>query len=206
MGRKQTHRRFNIRRGHKGIRTYLALAVRLPAFWAVSGNYSYLVGESPTSPCRYHSAKGLIVRHQEMIHRSSFISIVVPSILILFLAACTSHPVTSAVQTTEKSKQSSALPTLKVYTTESNTFQSPRCYDIFDLTFKPIRGYENNFLDVDLQAIFTTPNGTHQKVNGFYYGENLWKIRFRPDEPGRWSYSYKMTDKIGYTKEGVAPQ
>jgi hypothetical protein len=45
----------------------------------VSGNCSYLVGESPTSPCCYHSTKGLIARRQEMIHHSLLISIVVLS-------------------------------------------------------------------------------------------------------------------------------
>lgn len=53
----------------------------------------------------------------------------------------------------------------------------------------------NPFLDYRLQVRFTGPSGQVHSVPGYYDGNgaggaagNVWKARFTPDEPGRWSY------------------
>jgi len=53
--------------------------------------------------------------------------------------------------------------------------------------------------DIDIQAVFTAPSGKKWKINGFYYFSmgTLWKVRFSPDETGKWSYIITVKDKNG---------
>ena len=44
-----------------------------------------------------------------------------------------------------------------------------------------------NPFDVDVRGEFTGFDGTRITVPGFYAGGNVWKIRFSPPRPGRWS-------------------
>lgn len=94
-------------------------------------------------------------------------------------------------------------PGSELYVLESqNTDTVPR-YGIVELSFKHNGLYDNNFFDVDLHTIFTAPNGVQRSVKGFFYGGDLWKIRFRPDQTGKWSYSYTFSNKSGFQKQGV---
>jgi hypothetical protein len=59
-------------------------------------------------------------------------------------------------------------------------------WDIFEETFTgPREG--NPFLDVWVHAVFR--KGDREiRVDGFYDGEGIYKIRFMPDEPGSWTF------------------
>lgn len=48
--------------------------------------------------------------------------------------------------------------------------------------------YDNPFADVTLTAEFTSPAGRGYTVPGFYDGDHTWRVRFSPDQPGRWTY------------------
>lgn len=50
------------------------------------------------------------------------------------------------------------------------------------------RPYENPFSDVEVDAAFIGPTGEMLTISGFYDGEETWRVRFSPDEPGRWTY------------------
>jgi hypothetical protein len=58
-----------------------------------------------------------------------------------------------------------------------------------------------NFSEIELRAEFTSPSGRKYLVFGFYDGNgrerqtgNIWKLRFMPDEVGRWTYAYTWSD------------
>jgi hypothetical protein len=85
---------------------------------------------------------------------------------------------------------------------ESKNADSIQQYGIIELLYKHNGRYDNNFLDVTLSAVFISPSGVQRRVKGFYYGGDLWKIRFRPDEIGRWTYIYVMNSKTGFHQEG----
>ncbi len=90
----------------------------------------------------------------------------------------------------------------ELYVVETqNTDAVPR-YGILELSFKHNGVYANSFFDVHLQTIFTSPDGVQHPVKGFFYGGDLWKTRFRPDQPGIWSYSYTFSSKNGFQKRG----
>ena len=93
----------------------------------------------------------------------------------------------------------------EVSATESRSTNSVARYDIFELSFKHNGVYDNNIFDVALNVTFTSPSGVQRHVKGFFYSGDLWKVRFVPDEVGRWSYTYVMTGKGSFRmeKDGV---
>lgn len=54
-------------------------------------------------------------------------------------------------------------------------------------------------LIIDIQALFISPSGKKWEIPGFYnYSQGtLWKIRFSPNETGKWNYSVTVRDKNG---------
>lgn len=52
---------------------------------------------------------------------------------------------------------------------------------------------------IDINAEFTAPSGKKWNINGFYNlsMSTLWKIRFSPDETGKWNYSVTVKDRNG---------
>lgn len=104
--------------------------------------------------------------------------------------------------TTQTACRTTQQPTSELYVIETqNTDPVPR-YGVLELSFKHNGVYANSFFDVDLQTIFTSPNGVQHSVKGFFYGGDLWKIRFRPDQTGNWNYSYTFSSKNGFQKRG----
>lgn len=56
------------------------------------------------------------------------------------------------------------------------------------------RSYANPFADVSLEATLTSPSGHPLRVPGFYDGGHTWRLRFMPDEVGRWRYQARFSD------------
>lgn len=53
--------------------------------------------------------------------------------------------------------------------------------------------------DIDIMVTFTSPSGKKWNIPGFYqytFG-TMWKVRFSPDELGKWKYQVKVRDKSG---------
>jgi hypothetical protein len=91
----------------------------------------------------------------------------------------------------------------ELFVTETRNSDSIPRFGILELTFKHNGAYDNKFFDVTVDAVFISPRGVSRHVKGFFYGSNLWKVRFRPDEPGSWTYSYAMTGKGRFSKRGT---
>ncbi len=60
---------------------------------------------------------------------------------------------------------------------------------------------ENPFSDAILVGEFTAPSGKTNRVEGFYDGDNTWRLRFAPDEEGDWQYRLRA-DAAGILQEG----
>jgi len=65
--------------------------------------------------------------------------------------------------------------------------------ELLELSFQTKRRYENPFADIDLTAKFQSPSGNIFSIPGFYDGDNIWKIRFAPMEPGEWQYTVETS-------------
>ncbi len=77
-------------------------------------------------------------------------------------------------------------------------------YEKMEISFNVRANFVNPFDpdDIDITATFTSPQGKTWNIHGFYsytFG-TLWKVRFSPDEAGRWNYSISIRDKGG---EGI---
>ncbi len=58
----------------------------------------------------------------------------------------------------------------------------------FELRVTASGEYANPVQDVSVDADFVSPSGRTETVQGFWDGGRLWKVRFSPDVPGRWSF------------------
>ena len=81
--------------------------------------------------------------------------------------------------------------------------QSIALYELWETEVRNSTEYSNpfDFREIKLQVVFTSPTGAKIPFYGFYDGNgmggqlgDIWKIRFMPDEIGRWSYTYIWTD------------
>ena len=65
-----------------------------------------------------------------------------------------------------------------------------------ELSFITNQHYENPIYDIkEFYAIFTAPSGKTQKINGFWDGEQNYKVRFAPNELGQWTYQTTCSNK-----------
>lgn len=64
-----------------------------------------------------------------------------------------------------------------------------------ELVFESRQLYDNPLYDVDFfGAEFISPSGEKLIVRGFWDGEKTWKIRFMPDQTGKWKYKTICSD------------
>jgi hypothetical protein len=79
--------------------------------------------------------------------------------------------------------------------------ESVGLYDKFEIGLGLKAGYTNPFdpEQVDITATFISPSGRQWPIHGFYCasGGSMWKLRFSPDEPGKWQYKVTIKDKKG---------
>lgn len=75
-------------------------------------------------------------------------------------------------------------------------------FGIWELEVVNDGDYENpfDFREIELRGSVRGPDGDSVAIFGFYDGEadgsegGLWRLRFRPDEAGRWTYTYRWSD------------
>ena len=77
-------------------------------------------------------------------------------------------------------------------------------YRVFEATVINSRPYRNRFSDVELLVDYVAPSGRLRRFRGFFDGDgkgggsrsngNVWKMRFMPDEVGRWRYTWFWSD------------
>lgn len=65
-------------------------------------------------------------------------------------------------------------------------------WDVLEIRLDgPSRG--NPFVDVELDAVFTRPDGTEVRVGGFYDGDGVYLVRALADALGDWSFTTRST-------------
>ena len=56
------------------------------------------------------------------------------------------------------------------------------------------KAYTDPFNDLELDVVFTDPQGHEQTVPAFWAGEQTWRIRYSPKTPGRYTYRTVASD------------
>jgi acid phosphatase type 7 len=67
-------------------------------------------------------------------------------------------------------------------------------FGIFETEVINPKSYSNPFTDVELNAVFSEPFNKKHFIKGYYAGNNIWKIRFSPDNHRNWSVQYQFSD------------
>lgn len=86
---------------------------------------------------------------------------------------------------------------------ESVNSETVGLYEIFEMVVDLLGAQHENPFDpaeVDMSAAFTSPTGKVWTIHGFYddfENRSQWKIRFSPNETGKWSYTLKVVDLAG---------
>ena len=66
----------------------------------------------------------------------------------------------------------------------------------YEISFTSSNSYENPVQQVRIFEVnFMSPTGIIKTINGFWDGGTLWKVRFMPDEAGRWTYETVCSDE-----------
>lgn len=79
--------------------------------------------------------------------------------------------------------------------TQSSRPPVPR-WGLFEATFTSARTSENPLQDTELLVTFTAPSRQTRTVRGFWDGGSTWRVRFSPDEVGRWTYGTAATPEL----------
>ncbi len=80
----------------------------------------------------------------------------------------------------------SLLGALSAFSSQLEAASIPK-WQPLEFTFKASQSYANPFQEVRLTATFASPSGRMVEARGFFAGEGKWKVRFSPDEEGRWT-------------------
>jgi hypothetical protein len=64
----------------------------------------------------------------------------------------------------------------------------------FEQAFKSSVEYSNALQDATLAVVFVSPLGETNQVYGFWDGGKVWRVRFSPNQPGRWTFKTKCSD------------
>lgn len=64
-----------------------------------------------------------------------------------------------------------------------------------DIILTGSKDYENPYLDVDIDAVFTHEDGTQIRLYGFWNGGREFRVRFAPTKTGRWRYEITCSDE-----------
>jgi hypothetical protein len=71
-------------------------------------------------------------------------------------------------------------------------------------SFQAEREYAAPYADVHLDAMFTAPSGRVVTMPAYYDGDATWRVRFNPDETGRWQFrTIARLPDAGLEREGT---
>lgn len=66
-------------------------------------------------------------------------------------------------------------------------------YGLVELALHCADRFENPFRDAACSAEFVAPSGTRLRVEGFYDGDDCWRVRFVPREHGSWNWTARIS-------------
>jgi hypothetical protein len=77
----------------------------------------------------------------------------------------------------------------------SDLIQTVPIWKRIDLELKSSKPYNNEFLDVAVDGVFTHESGMTISIPGFWNGDNIWVVRFSPNKMGEWTYVITASDE-----------
>src|SRR5881628_3203786 len=65
---------------------------------------------------------------------------------------------------------------------------------VIEWAYTSNKAYTDPFNDVELSIVFTDPKGSDHRIPAFWSGDQVWRIRFSPASPGRYTYHTIASD------------
>ncbi|MDB6108806.1 MAG: hypothetical protein JWR69_556 [Pedosphaera sp.] len=87
---------------------------------------------------------------------------------------------------------------------DSNTLPLVAKWGRFERSFTSAVAYTNPPQAATLTATFTSPLGETNTVFGFWDGNKIWRVRFSPDQPGRWSFKTTCSDRANTNLNNIS--
>ena len=78
---------------------------------------------------------------------------------------------------------------------------TPR-WGVYETALTSVRAYSNPFQDVDVRVRFIAPSGRRLTIDAFWDGGRTWRVRFSPDETGRWQWESMASDERNWGLHG----
>lgn len=72
--------------------------------------------------------------------------------------------------------------------------QNVSVWGLFEDSAVASKDYDKPLHEVIVEATFTAPSGARTSVPAFWDGARDWRVRFSPNEPGRWRYAWRSSD------------
>jgi Protein of unknown function (DUF4038)/Domain of unknown function (DUF5060)/Putative collagen-binding domain of a collagenase len=76
----------------------------------------------------------------------------------------------------------------------------------FEQEFRSATNYPNPLEDAALTTTFSSPLGETFKVNGFWDGGKVWRVRFSPNFPGNWRFHTVCSDAANHGLNNIDGQ
>ncbi|HVV70141.1 MAG TPA: DUF5060 domain-containing protein, partial [Verrucomicrobiae bacterium] len=78
--------------------------------------------------------------------------------------------------------------------TQSQSMPVVPKWERFEHQFTSLADYANPLQEVTLKVLFVSPLGESTLVYGFWDGGRTWRVRFAPNQPGRWRFKSICSD------------
>jgi hypothetical protein len=76
-------------------------------------------------------------------------------------------------------------------------------FSVLEISLQSNEQFANPFWDPKISATFTSPSHKSIHVDGFYYGQNEYRIRFVPREQGTWHYTATLKGQKTIRQSGT---
>lgn len=80
--------------------------------------------------------------------------------------------------------------------------QSIERYGVVEIELRNDSPYNHPIRDVQIDAVFTAPDGSRRGMGGFWDGSDRYLVRFAPDQVGRWTWETICSDTLNRNLHG----
>jgi hypothetical protein len=107
------------------------------------------------------------------------------------IAAITLRP---AIHDTEESGGTSTTPGSNPGLPGGDPVRYTTARGVAEWAYESGKTYSDPFNELDLDVVFTDPQGSEHRVPAFWGGDDVWRIRYSPARPGRYTYRTSCSD------------
>jgi hypothetical protein len=98
------------------------------------------------------------------------------------------------IELSDSGSESPATGTAKAESGEADPMRYATGRRVVEWAYISGKAYSDPFNQLELNVVFTDPQGSEHNVPAFWAGDQVWRIRYSPGLPGRYTYRTISTD------------